>query len=328
MAKILITGGAGFIGSHLAHSLKKNNEIMIVDNLESKGSIPFIDKKNLFIKGNILEKKILNKIKKWKPEAIYHLAAQSGGEGAYDNPKKDFDTNGFGTCLIANLAKEINCKYFIYASSVAVYGSAKKKLNEFSDINPNSIYGVSKYAGELFVKQILKGTNTKIRIFRIFNTYGPGENMKNLKKGMVSIYCSYIWRKKPLLVKGSLKRFRNFTYISDCVHILKESIKNKRLKKIEIINLSDEKKFSVKELVKKILKVNKLKSWKIINRKDTPGDSFSTFTSNQYLRKKFNNHNFINLDEGLRRYFLWIKKINKKNFSRSHPYHLDKDYNL
>ena len=68
----------------------------------------------------------MNKIKKWKPEVIYHLAAQSGGEGAYDNPKKDFDTNGFGTYLIANLAKEINCKYFIYASSVAVYGSSKK----------------------------------------------------------------------------------------------------------------------------------------------------------------------------------------------------------
>ena len=61
MAKILITGGAGFIGSHLAHNLKKNNKIMIVDNLESKGSIPFVDKKSIFIKGNILEKKILNK---------------------------------------------------------------------------------------------------------------------------------------------------------------------------------------------------------------------------------------------------------------------------
>ena len=180
----------------------------------------------------------------------------------------------------------------------------------------------------MFIKQIFKGTNTKIRIFRIFNTFGPGENMKNLKKGMVSIYCSYIWRKKPLLVKGSLKRFRNFTYISDCVHILNESIKNKKLKKFEIINLSNEKKFSVEELINKILKVNKLKNWKIINRKGTPGDSFSTFTSNQYLRKKFNNHNFINLDEGLRRYFLWIKKINKKSFSKSHPYHLDKNYNI
>ena len=76
-----------------------------------------------------------------------------------------------------------------------------------------------------------------------------------------------------MLVKGSL-RFRNLTYISDCVHILTKSINNKKLKKIETINLSDEKKFTVKELIKKILKVNKIKNWKIINEKDTPETLF------------------------------------------------------
>ena len=72
-------------------------------------------------------------------------------------------------------------------------------------IDPDSIYGVSKYAGELFVKQVLKNTSTKIIIFRLFNTYGPGENLKNQKKGMISIYSSYFWKNKPVLIKGSLK---------------------------------------------------------------------------------------------------------------------------
>ena len=328
MAKILITGGAGFIGSHLANSLKVKNKIMIVDNLEGKGGIPFIDKKNIFVKGNILEKKVLNRIKKWKPDVIYHLAAQSGGEGAYDDPEKDFNSNGFGTYLIADLAKKIKCKYFIYASSVAVYGSSKKRLNEKSKIKPDSIYGISKYAGEMFVDQILKKTNTKLRIFRIFNTYGPGENLNNLKKGMVSIYCSYIWKKKPLVIKGSLDRYRNLTYISDCVEILSKSITNKKLGNFEIINLSHDKKIYVKDLIKQIFKVNKLKNWRIRIKNKTPGDSFGAITSNKYLKKKFINHKFVSLEEGLKRYFIWIYKVNKKNFYKSHPYKIDKNYIL
>ncbi len=328
MSKILITGGAGFIGAHLAHNLKKNNKIMIVDNLENKGGIPYIDKSNIFIKGSILDKKILKKIKKWKPKIIFHLAAQSGGEGAYDDPKKDFVCNGFGTYLIANLAKEIKCKYFIYSSSVAVYGNTKTNLTENSKIYPDSIYGVSKYAGEMFVHQLLKKTNVKVRIFRIFNTYGPGENLQNLKKGMVSIYSSFIWRKKPIIVKGSLQRFRNFTYIGDCVKILSKSIKNNSLKKFEIINLSRGKKITVKNLINTILKVNNLKKWKIIRKKGTQGDSFGTSTLNKKLLSKYKNFKFVSLEDGLKNYFNWIYIVNKKSFSQSHPYKMNKNFKL
>ena len=328
MAKILITGGAGFIGAHLANKLKKNNKIMVVDSLENKGGIPFIDKSNIFIKGNILDKKVLKKIERWKPSVIYHLAAQSGGEGAYDDPKKDFNSNGFGTYLIARLAKKIKCKHFIYASSVAVYGSSNKKLTENSNINPDSIYGISKYSGEMFVRQMLKKSSVKVRIFRIFNTYGPGENLENLKKGMVSIYCSFIWKKKPLIVKGSLNRCRNLTYISDCVNILYKSIYNQKLKKFEIINLCSGKKTVVKDLIKSVLKVNGIKKWKIINKNSTLGDSFVTDGSNKYLRDKFKNYKFTTLEDGLKKYFLWINKLNKKNIEKSHPYDIDKNFKL
>ncbi len=328
MYKILITGGAGFIGAHLANILKKNNKIMIVDNLENKGGIPFVHKSSVFIKGNILDEKTLKKIRKWKPNIIYHLAAQSGGEGAYDDPKKDFYTNGYGTYLIAKLAKKINCKYFIYASSVAVYGSSNKILSESSKINPDSIYGISKYTGEMFVNQILKKTKVKVRIFRIFNTYGPGENLQNLKKGMVSIYCNFIWRKKPIIIKGSLERYRNLTYIFDCVNILSKSINNNKLKNFETFNLTNGKKIIVKDLVKSILKVNNLKKWKIIKQKGTPGDSFGTTASSKNLKLKFNNYEFINLENGLKKYFKWINSIEDKNIFKSHPYQISKKYKL
>ncbi len=323
MTKILITGGAGFIGAHLTNKLSKikKNKILVVDLLKSKGGIPFLNPKNRFIKGDITKKNILKKIEKWKPEVIYHLAAQSGSEGAYDNPKEDLLTNALGTFLLADLAKKIKCKKFIYTSTVAVYGNKKKYISEKSDIRPDSIYGVSKYAGELFLRQLLGNTKVKTYIFRVFNTYGPGENLNNLKKGMVSIFCSYVWQKKPIIVKGSLNRFRNFTYIDDCVEILAKSIYNSKLKNFEIFNLTSEKKITVKELIKKILKIKNLKKYKIKVIKGTPGDSFGFDSKNSYLKNKFTKIKFIDIESGLKKYFKWIDRVPKKiNLRKHHPF--------
>ena len=321
--KILVTGGAGFIGAHLVNKLiSSKNKVLIVDNLQGVGGIPYVHPKATFLKGCITSKKIHDLIKKWKPEAIYHLAAQSGGETAYDNPRKDYLINGYGTYLICLLARELKVKKFIYASSVAVYGSnLKNKINESTKINPDSIYGISKYAGELFIKQILIPSNTRTIIFRIFNTYGPGENLNFLKKGMVSIYSSYVWKKKPIIVKGSLNRFRNYQYIDDVVNILFLSLKNKELKKNEIFNLTTSKAIKVKELIRIILKINNKKNYKVIEADSTPGDSFGYDGSNNYLKSKFKNYKFLDINKGIKKYFDWINSIPvKKNIDNFHPF--------
>ena len=321
MARILITGGAGFIGVHLAEMLiQKKNSVLIVDKKSLLGGIFFINKKAKFIKGDILNSKIIKKIEKWKPQIIYHLAAQSAGESAYDDPKDDYLTNGYGTYLIAKLAKKIKCKYFIYASSVAVYGSnPQKKITEKSPINPDSIYGISNFAGEMFVKQLLLKSKTKVRIIRIFNTFGPGQNILNLKKGMVGIYSYYVWAKKPIVVKGSLKRFRNLVFIDDCIKILFKCLNNKKLKKFETINLTSAKKTSVRDLINTILKVNNLKNYPIKIKKGTKGDSFGFNSSNNLLKKKIYGFKFTELNTGLSIFFNWINKLNTKNIKNSHP---------
>ena len=298
--KVLVTGGAGFIGAHVVDKLiQKKFKVMAVDSMETIGGIPYKNPKSKFIEGNILNEKVIKKIKNWDPKIIIHLAAQSGGESAYDAPKKDYLANGYGTYLLASLAREIGVKQFIYTSSVAVYGSnLKNKINEKSKINPDSIYGISKYIGEMFIKQILYKSKTKTSIFRVFNSYGPGEDLNYLKKGMVSIYCSYVWKKKPILVKGSLERFRNYQYIDDVVNILVKSIFNKRLKKNEIINLTTGETQS-KKLIKLILKINNKKNYKVIERKKgTQGDSFGF--DHSYLKTKFPDYKFISISLGLK----------------------------
>jgi len=324
VTKVLVTGGDGFIGSHLTNELlKKKYKVMVVDNLTTKGGIHYINPKSKFLKGDITSKIVIKKIKKWCPKIIFHLAAQSAGEPAYDDPKKDYLSNGYGTYLISELAKEIKAKKIIYTSSCAVYGSSvKKKINEKTPIKPDSIYGVSKYAGEMFIEQILKNTNTSTTIFRIFNTYGPGENLNFLKKGMISIYASYLWKKQPIIVKGSLERIRNFQYIDDVVEILIKSIKNKKLKKNETINLTNGKKVKIKKLIELILLVNKksINKYKVKVMKGTPGDSFVFDASNKYLNDKFNKYKFISLESGLKKYFKWINKIPiTSNLKKWHP---------
>ena len=320
--KILVTGGAGFIGAHLVNRLIENNhKLMVVDKMISKAAIPFVNKKCYFLKGDILNNDCLKKIKIWKPEIIYHLAAQSGGESAYDNPKNDYLTNGYGTYVLTNLAKKLRIKHFIYSSSVAVYGSnLNKKINENTEITPDSIYGISKYAGEMFLKLFNKETKIKTTVFRIFNTFGPGENLNFEKKGMVKIYSSYIWRKKPIIVKGSLNRFRNYQYIDDVINILVKSLSNKKLKNYEVINLSSGKMTIVKNLIKLILEINGIKNYRVIKKNSTKGDSFGYNSSNRLLKKKFSNYKFISLKKGLINYFSWIHKVpNRKNLKNFHP---------
>ena len=161
------------------------------------------------------------------------MAAQSGGEGSYDDPKNDYLTNGYGTLKLAQLAKEIRCKKFIYTSTVAVYGNSKNIIKENSKINPDAFYGISKVAGEMFFGQTLKIPQQRHIYFVLFNTFGPGEDLKNTQKGMVGIYSYYLWQNKPIIIKGSPNRFRNFVYIDDCINILFNSLNNKYLNNFE-----------------------------------------------------------------------------------------------
>lgn len=322
MSKVLVTGGLGFIGAHLVNNLiKKKHKVLIVDNQSTIGGIIYRNPKCKFLNGNIINPSVIKKIKNWKPQIIYHLAAQSGGESAYLDEKNDFLSNGFGTLNLCNLAKELKIKHFIYTSSVAVYGSnPNKKINEKSPINPDSIYGVSKFAGEMFVKQVLKNSKIKTTILRIFNTYGPGENLNYFKKGMVSIYCGYIWKKKPIIVKGSLNRVRDITFIDDVVSVLTRTIKNAKLKKNEIINLSSGQSFTVKKLLKEIILASGNNNYKIIVRSGTPGDSKFFHTSNSKLKKKYLGVQFTSIKDGLKKYFSWINQVpNKKDLRKYHP---------
>ena len=216
MNHVLVTGGAGFIGAYLVKRLiDMNVRVTIVDNLQDVGGISYVHPKANFINADICDTSLYLQLKKLNIDTVYHLAAQSAGEPAYDDPKFDILTNSYGTYLIAKFCKDNNVARLIYTSTVAVYGnSIDGILDENSKISPDSIYGVSKYSGEMFIKQMLHNSQTKYTIFRVFNTYGPGEFYHPYR----SVNCKFCYHALfgfPITVYRG--HFRSSTYVDDCV---------------------------------------------------------------------------------------------------------------
>jgi len=326
MKSILVTGGAGFLGAHLVERLIKNFHVVIVDIQKNIGGISYLNPKADYLNYNICDNELYKKLDKYKFEAIFHLAAQSAGEPSYDDINFDINTNAYGTCLLAKYCSEKGIKRFIYTSTVAVYGSSRGQAFKESDpIEPDSVYGITKYSGELFIQQFFKKNKQKFTIFRVFNTFGPGENLNFRKKGMLSIYASYLWRNEPILVKGSLDRYRDFLFIDDNIDILYDSLYNESSYN-NIYNLSSGNKIIIRDLIKKMIKVSgNAVNYEIIESSNTPGDSFGTNGSIEKLKTDFNWAPKVSLIQGLQKYFEWINKLPIiDNLSGYHPLEMRK----
>lgn len=322
MAKVLVTGGAGFIGAHLVQRLKKSHEVTVVDNLKTIGGIPYVPKDVRFMLRDICDPSLYSELSTESFDYVYHLAAQSAGESSYDNPQYDLLTNSYGTYLVSQFAKKTKVKNFIYTSTVAIYGNnASGEAIESMAAAPDSIYGVSKYSGELFVHQAFRGTPTQYSIYRLFNCYGPGENLNYLKKGMVSIFASYIWRGLPIQVKGSLDRYRDFTYIDDCIDILDGALTNENACG-KTYNLSSGKKTIIRDLLLLMCNVAGVAvDYPVQVLGGTPGDTHGFHASILQLQRDFNWEPKVDLKRGLSIYFDWIRSVPVcEDISNYHPF--------
>ncbi|MBA1339377.1 MAG: UDP-glucose 4-epimerase [Pelagibacterales bacterium] len=300
---ILITGVAGFIGSKVAARFKKENyNIFGVDDL-STGSLKNIPKGIKFIKADISNKKAINLLPK-ECYQILHLAGQSSGEISFEDPINDLNKNTSSTLNLIDYGIKKKVKLFLYASSMSVYGKLlKKKANEQDVCEPLSCYGVSKLTSEKYLKLFCK--KLPFIGLRMFNVYGPGQNMNNLKQGMVSIYLAQALKNKKIIIKGSLNRVRDFIFIDDVVDAwFKASLLKKNLN--QNINIGSGIPTSVKELVELI--THKIKKTNFLIVKGTKGDQDFICSNNKLSKKIFNKKEFISLDLGLDKFIHFLNK--------------------
>lgn len=220
--KIVVTGGAGCIGSNLTRALLKADaqKILVVDDLSSaeRWNIPD-DPKVVFIHGSILDEEILRRAFSEGPDYIFHLAAHFANQNSVDNPETDLMVNGLGTLRMLEYSRLTKVSRFVFASSgCSVYGSqAPLPLREdFVSLHLDTPYQITKLVGELYCNFFYNYYGLPVSIARYFNVYGPGE----IPGAYRNVTPNFIWwalHGKPLPITGTGEETRDFTYVEDIV---------------------------------------------------------------------------------------------------------------
>ncbi len=308
MKKALVTGGAGFIGSHVARRLLKEDwNVYIVDNL-STGYKENIPQGCEFIEVDLSSDNFINALPDINFDAVFHLAAQSSGEISFDDPAYDLKTNCLSTVMLLKWCLDKGIKRFIYTSSMSIYGDQEvQPVAEDALAFPKSFYGIGKLASEKYI-EIYSRMGINITSLRLFNVYGPGQNMENLRQGMVSIYMAYILNRQELPIKGVVERYRDFIYIDDVVEAYIACLNNPSTFN-KSYNVATGVKTTVKELVNELVDVFGYSNsgYPIKYCAGTPGDTFGIYADISALKRDATWSPKVSLSEGLKRMADWAK---------------------
>ena len=325
MAKnILITGGAGYIGSHVSEILlKKYKKIFLIDNL-STGHRKLINKKAKFFKLDIHNEKKINKIiEKYNIDSIIHLAANLIIDEGQKNPKKYYKNNVLGTKKLLSACKNTSVKNFIFSSTAAIYKEGQYKVSEKSLIKPKSVYGKTKIKAENLIKNFAKKNKINYGILRYFNIAGssPSGKIGLINKSSDHLFKNFsieLMKKKPKLkIYGTDYKTKDGSCIRDFIHVSDiAEIHYLILEKIDKLNISKilncgyNKGTSVLEVANEFRRQSS-KKVDIVYSKRRTNDLIKIIASNNKLSKFIKwKPKFNNLSKIVKSCIIWEKKIN------------------
>lgn len=271
---IILTGGAGFIGTHIAHRfLREGYRVIVIDNL-STGKKENLPNDVDFLKFSIEKERDYDKLRHVRPDAVFHLAAQSSGEASFLNPHYDVSSHVIGTFLLLEWCRSKKIRRFIYSSSMSVYGAPRYlPVDEAHPLEPKTYYAAGKAAAENYINLYHNTFGMRTTIFRLFSVYGPGQNLDNKLQGMLSIYLSYLLEGVPIIVRGQDKRFRDFIYIDDLVQAWWMALR-KPITFGKTYNVASGERTTVCRLLKLLQSACSVRDYPVRFKRGTPGDQF------------------------------------------------------
>lgn len=305
----LITGGAGFIGSHLVDRLiKEGKKVIVVDDLSS-GRKENLNPQVKFYKMDVRSKEIFKVFEKEKPDFVFHLAAKPIVEEVYQNPLEALEINIMGTANILEAGRvKGNLKGIVVVSSDKAYGKNKQlPYKEESPLLPDHPYEASKASADLVAKTYFKSYNLPVTIARFSNTFGPRDyNFSRLIPGIFEA----ILKNKEFLIRSNGKMVREYTFVEDIVDGCVKLIQGIEKTKGEVFNFGSKNIFSVLEVVKKIEEILKTKiNYKILNiAKNEIPEQYLDWTKAKRILGWQPKTSF---EQGIKKSFKWYKNYLK-----------------
>ena len=301
--KALVTGGAGFIGSHLVDELvRKKYKVIVLDNLStgSLKNLKFVKNKIKFIKCDLSQKKNLTNLLHGV-DYVFHLAGLSEVNASIKNPNKYYKANVIGTLNILNSVQHLKLKKFIYSASASCYGNPKEiPTTEKEKIQTLTPYASTKWIAEKMIMRLARTQEFPAISLRLFNVYGARSKANSPYSAVISIFVKQKSANKALTITGDGQQSRSFIYVSDVVQAMIKAAKSKIVN--EVFNVGSEKSIKINE----IAKIFKGKSIYIPKRVGDPKYSSANIKK---ITKQLNWKSKISIKEGIN---ILLKGIGKQ----------------
>ncbi|MBO8170320.1 MAG: GDP-mannose 4,6-dehydratase [Bacillaceae bacterium] len=294
---VLVTGGLGFIGSHVVDGLIEDGyRVAVVDNLMT-GKKEYAHPKARYYEIDIRDRQRLTQVfKQEKPQYIIHLAGQSSVAVSIENPVADADINIMGTLNLLELAREWKVRKFVYSSSAAIYGEpVTLPIREDHRIKPLSFYGLSKFVPEEYIRLYHELYGLSYTSFRYANVYGPRQDPFG-EGGVISIFIGKLLRGERPVIFGDGEQTRDFVYVKD---VARANILALKKTESAVVNLSTRKQTSVNQLVQLLSELTGTE-FKPEYAEERPGDIYHSYLDQQEIESYLGWTPQFELREGLR----------------------------
>jgi len=313
---ILVTGGAGFIGSHVVRAILANSEfegsrIVILDDL-SGGFLSNVpdDNRVEFVEGSITDEQLVNRLFHEKPfKYVYHLAAYAAEGLSHFIRRFNYTNNLIGSVNLINAAVNHGAECFVFTSSIAVYGAGQVPMREDMLPQPEDPYGIAKYAVELDLKAAHVQFGLDYVIFRPHNVYGEYQNIGDRYRNVVGIFMNQILQGKPMTIFGDGEQQRAFTYIGDVAPIITRAPLLKAGRN-RVFNIGADQPYTVNHLSQKVAEAMGVEP-EVIHL--SPRNEVSmAFSYHAACKELFGPMQQTPLEEGLQRMAVWVKKVGSR----------------
>ncbi|MDD5066301.1 MAG: NAD-dependent epimerase/dehydratase family protein [bacterium] len=307
MSTILVTGGAGFLGSHIARELVElKHRVIVLDDL-SGGFKDNVPKGVRFIACSVTDHKKIQKIfDRYNFDYVFHLAAYAAENLSCFIKRFNYTNNLIGSINLINESIKHKVQCFVFTSSIAVYGEQATPFTEDLTPRPVDSYGIAKYTVEQELKISKNLFNMNYIIFRPHNIYGENQNTGDKYRNVMGIFINQIMNNRPLSIFGDGTQTRQFSYIGDVAPVMARSVLDARFYN-QIVNVGSDNFYTVNTIAEKIL--NCFGHNPGINHLQKRHEVYSAIASHQKLKELGFLQKETPLDEGIRRMVEWTKKV-------------------